>query len=76
MEVDEEAKEVQENSEDEEVVYADQGLSIVVQQNLKASCEESDEDWLRKNIFHIKCTSQGKVCLMIIDSGSFAKCCF
>ena len=66
-----EVEEVQENSEDEKVVYADQGLSIVVQRNLKASCEESDEGWLRKNIFHTKCTSQDKVCLMIIDSGSF-----
>ena len=67
----EEVEEVQENSENEEVVYADQGLSIVVQRNLKASCEENGEDWLRKNVFHTKCTSQGNVCLMIIDSGNF-----
>ena len=38
-----EAEEVQENSEDEEVVYADQGLSIMVQWNLKAFCEKSEE---------------------------------
>ena len=53
----EETEEVQENSEDEEVFYADQGLSIMVQRNLKVSCEESDENWLRKNVFHTKCTS-------------------
>ena len=67
----EKADEVQENSKDEKVVYMDQDLSIMVQRNLKASCEKSDKDWLRKNVFHTKCTSQGKVGLMIIDSGSF-----
>ncbi|OMP00001.1 reverse transcriptase [Corchorus capsularis] len=29
------------------------------------------EDWKRKNVFHTRCTCQGKVCMVIIDSGSF-----
>ena len=29
------------------------------------------KDWKRKNVFHTRCTSYGKVYLMIIDSGSF-----
>ena len=30
-----------------------------------------DKSWVRKNVFYTKCTSHGKVCLVIIDSGSF-----
>jgi len=29
-----------------------------------------EENWLRKNIFHTRCTTAGKVCDVIIDSGS------
>jgi len=29
-----------------------------------------EEHWLRKNIFHTRCTTAGKVCDVIIDSGS------
>ena len=29
------------------------------------------EDWIRKYVFHIRCTSHGKVCMVIIDNGSF-----
>ena len=52
-------------------MYADHGLSIVVQRTLKVTYEESNEDWLRKNVFHTRCTVQGMVCLVIIDSGNF-----
>ena len=57
------------SSEDkEEIIHVDQGLSIVVQRNLRIA---SEENWLRKNVFHTKCTTKGKVCLVIIDNGSF-----
>ena len=31
----------------------------------------SRENWLRSNVFHTKCSSKDRVCLVIIDSGSF-----
>ncbi|GKV14324.1 hypothetical protein SLEP1_g25219 [Rubroshorea leprosula] len=49
--------EIHEASEDE----AEKGLHATI---------TKDEDWLRHNIFHTKCTSRGKVCNVIIDSGS------
>ena len=61
----------QEQDDDREVAYADQGLSIVVQMNLKVSCIVDDDNWIRNNVFHTKCTSHGRVCMMIIHSGSF-----
>lgn len=61
----------QELEDDGEVAYGDQGLSIVVQRNLKVSCVVDEENWVRKNVFHTKCTSHGRVCMVIIDSGSF-----
>lgn len=30
-----------------------------------------EDNWLRRNIFHTKCTSHGKICSVIIDGGSF-----
>ena len=69
--VEEETVVVQECEEEEEVAYADQGKAIVVQCNLKVSCVVEDKNWVRKNVFHTKCTSHGKVCMVIINSGSF-----
>ena len=46
-----------EAKDDREVAYGDQGLSIVVQRNLKFSCVVDDYNWIRKNVFHTKCTS-------------------
>ena len=45
--------------DDGEVAYGDQGLSIVVQRNLKVTCVVDEENWVRKNVFHTKCTSHG-----------------
>ena len=56
---------------EEELIQANQGVSLVVQCILKVTSEEDKEDWVRKNVFLTKCTSHGKVCLMIIDNGSF-----
>lgn len=57
-------------SEEEEVTYADEGESLIMQSNL-TNGHEGEEDWLRKSIFHTRCTSHGKVCNVIIDDGSF-----
>ena len=40
--------------EEGEIIYVDQGLSIMVQLNLRIASEENIEDWLRKNVFHTK----------------------
>ena len=68
MEADDEPKY---DDEEEEITYADHGLSIVLQHSLQVSYVAGDESWVRKNVFHTKCTALGKVCLVIIDSGSF-----
>ncbi|GKV27101.1 hypothetical protein SLEP1_g36308 [Rubroshorea leprosula] len=54
---------------EEELIPADHGESLVVRCSLHATITK-DEDWLRHNIFHTRCTSRGKVCNVIIDSGS------
>ena len=33
--------------------------------------EDEKKEWVRKDVFHTQCTSQGKVCKMIIDNGCF-----
>ena len=53
-----------------EVIYTNQGISIVVQHNLRVFNKENDKDWLHKNVFHTRCTAKWKVYLVIIDSGS------
>ena len=56
----------------EEVLYPDQGEALVIQRVLNVAISKSidDDSWLRNNIFRTKCTVKGKVCSMIIDSGS------
>ena len=54
--------------EEEEITYADQGEALVVQRSLKVTYME--DEWLRNNIFHTRCTSHGKVCNVIIDGVS------
>jgi hypothetical protein len=55
-------------AEEEEITYADRGEALVVQRSLKVTYVE--DEWLRNNIFHTRCTSHGKVCNVIIDGGS------
>uniref|UniRef100_A0A2N9FZ08 RNA-directed DNA polymerase n=1 Tax=Fagus sylvatica TaxID=28930 RepID=A0A2N9FZ08_FAGSY len=55
-------------AEEEEITYADRGETLVVQRSLKVTYVE--DEWLRNNIFHTRCTSHGKVCNVIIDGGS------
>ena len=53
---------------DDEVIYVDQGKSLVVQRSLKV--DYAEDEWLQNNIFHTRCTSHGKVCDVIINGGS------
>ena len=54
---------------DEEFITADHGESLVIRRSLHTALAK-EEPWLRHNIFHTRCTTQGKVCDVIIDSGS------
>jgi len=65
-ETEEEHKESQEEVEEE----ADEGEMLVLRRVL--NCQKSTKDEQRENIFHTRCTVQGKVCLLIIDGGSSA----
>lgn len=53
----------------EEQIIGDSGPMLVLRRNylLPQSIEES---WLRTNIFQSTCTIRGKICRMVIDSGS------
>ncbi|KAM4081479.1 hypothetical protein ACJW30_11G095600 [Castanea mollissima] len=51
----------------EEVVYVNQRESLVPR-SLKVAYLE--DEWLRNNIFHTRCTSHRKFCDVIIDGGS------
>jgi hypothetical protein len=70
---------VQDENEEEGVEYEvplDMGESLMIQRSMvipeKEQREGSDNEysWLRTNIFRTRCTSRGKVCQVIIDSGS------
>ncbi|GKV50482.1 hypothetical protein SLEP1_g57184 [Rubroshorea leprosula] len=54
---------------EEELIAVDHGESLVVRRSPHATITK-DEDWLQHNIFHTRCPSRGKVCNVIIDSGS------
>ncbi|GAV59614.1 zf-CCHC domain-containing protein/Asp_protease_2 domain-containing protein, partial [Cephalotus follicularis] len=56
-------------SENGEIIYAGQGESLVLHRILNVAVSDEDQ-WLRNNIFHTKCTSKGKTCNVIIDGGS------
>ncbi|KAI3498749.1 hypothetical protein L1887_34530 [Cichorium endivia] len=62
----------EETQQDQQVLYPDQGESLVVQRILSTTVDKSADDtvWLRHNIFRTKCTAKGKVCTVIIDGGS------
>ena len=62
--------------DEEELTMLDHGTSLVAQRSLKVRAVVSKEDWLRSNVFFTRCTSKGKVCSVIIDSGSFENCVF
>lgn len=55
---------------EEEITWSDHGESLVIRRVMNATKEEDDPNWLRHNIFHTRCTSNGKVCDVIIDGRS------
>ncbi|KAM0976371.1 hypothetical protein FF1_019350 [Malus domestica] len=54
---------------DKDITWNDHGEALVVQRRMTTAHVE-DDDWLRHNIFRTKCTTNGKICNLIIDSGS------
>ncbi|KAL3507467.1 hypothetical protein ACH5RR_032849 [Cinchona calisaya] len=56
-------------TEQEKVIYGDEGEALVVQCILKTAHVELDK-WTRHNIFHTRCISYDKMCIVILDSGS------
>lgn len=54
---------------EEFIEHADEGETLVIRRSLNA-IQGNDDSWLRDNIFQTRCTSHGKVCNLIIDSGS------
>ncbi|GAV79684.1 hypothetical protein CFOL_v3_23147, partial [Cephalotus follicularis] len=66
---DESDEQQSESSENGEIIYADQGESLVLHRILNVDVSEEDQ-WLRNNIFHTKCTLKGRTCNVIIDGGT------
>ncbi|XP_038713432.1 uncharacterized protein LOC120007302 [Tripterygium wilfordii] len=62
-------EEVKESTEVEEILHTDEGESLVIQRCLQTTIGTEDS-WVRECIFFTKCTTQGKVCKVIIDGGS------
>ena len=60
--------------DEEEHTMFDHETSLVAQRSLKVIVVVREENWLQSNVFFTRCTSKGKVCLMIIDNGSFENC--
>lgn len=54
----------------EEVLYGDGNATLVVRKSLLAPKDDSNEDWLRTNIFDTIYTIAEQVCKVIIDNGS------
>ena len=50
------------------VEHADEVEVLVCHRSLHM-VQEKDEPWLCENIFHTRCTSQGRVLNVIIDGG-------
>ena len=69
-EVVEESIEIPKKEEEEVIAEADEGEMLVLRRAL--SSQKGGQEEQRENIFHSRCTVQGKVCSLIIDSGSCA----
>jgi hypothetical protein len=57
-------------SDDDGVVYAVTGESLVARRALNTHIKVDDAEQKRENIFHTRCHVNNKVCSMIIDGGS------
>jgi hypothetical protein len=53
-----------------EILYGDGNEILIVGKSLFARKDDSEEDWLRMNIFHTTSTIAEQVCKIIIDSGN------
>ena len=59
------------HEEKDELTMLDHGTSLVVEMSLKIGAAASEENWLRSNVFHTKCTSRtGFVWLLLIVGAS------
>ncbi|GJR04824.1 putative CCCH-type zinc finger family protein [Tanacetum coccineum] len=56
-------------SNEDNLVYGDNGQMLVIRKSILLPKEEEKDEWLRSNIFHTTCTIKDKVCKLIIDSG-------
>ncbi|KAG6478336.1 hypothetical protein ZIOFF_061775 [Zingiber officinale] len=56
---------------DREEIKSEEGECLVIQKVLVAPKQDDNKPWLRHNIFQTRCKSHGKVCSLVIDSGSF-----
>ena len=63
-------EEEQEDEYEEVVEAADEGQMLVLRRVLSNQRGVKDEQ--RENIFHSRCTVEGKVCSLIINGGSYA----
>ncbi|XP_012857067.1 PREDICTED: uncharacterized protein LOC105976345 [Erythranthe guttata] len=54
-----------------EEIEPEEGECLVIQRVLAAPKQDSDENWLRHNIFRTRCKSHGNVCSLVNDGGSF-----
>jgi len=59
-----------EETQEEVVEEVDEGELLVLRKTLGSL--KGDKEEQRENIFHSRCTTQGKVCSLIIDGGSCA----
>ena len=70
------AKAEDEEEGDESDVFLDIGENLMIQRAMTIPKKEQkrssdiEDSWLRTKIFRTKCTSGGKLCKVIIDSGS------
>ena len=56
---------------DDNVEYPVEGESLVARHALSSQVKEDDLEQQRENIFHTRCHINNKVCIMIIDRGSY-----
>ena len=67
--VKEEHEDKLEDDDDVEEILPDEGELLVIQRSLHVDLKK-EEPWQRDTLFHTRCTSHGKVCSVIVDSGS------
>lgn len=60
------------NKDETKEVVIEYGEAFIFRRNPNTIMMTEDESWLHNNILYTRCTSLGKVCNVIIDSGSYA----